>query len=642
MLIPKTWLEKFVNLKGISDREFSEKMTFAGNKVESVQGKGESTVFELEITSNRPDTLSIIGLAREAAAIFGLQLKLPREPKITFPDTWPIKLLIKDKKLCPAYSLVEINNVSVQLSKSSMQNFLNLSGIRPVNNIVDITNYLMHETGQPMHAFDTDQIKDNLVLRAARANEKITPLDHVARILHGGEIIIEDKEKLIDLAGLMGGLNTEISDKTKRILLLMPIYDPVAIRRASQYLHLRTEASTRFEKELDLTQTELAITRALDLIIKESGGQPATRIFTQTAEWKPPIIPLDEANVTKRLGEKIEQKSINNLLGKIGILQTDKGFQIPPWRRDLTEPVDLMEEVARLYGYNNIKKTLPDGFIPTNIDALKVNFRRYVTNTFVNIGYTEIYTSTMIGKTLIEKAGLDPKDHLRVLHPMSIDYEYMRRTIFESLIPVIESNLKNVNSFDIFEFGSVFYPSNEKELPQQPAEIAVVSVGKNYQNIKGVMETLSNKIDLDLTVSSNKPDLNFLHPFIQATIINNNKAVGAIGQLNPKIINNQNPIFIFLLNYDLLMPDIQLTNSYPKQLKHQSIIEEVTLSVPVNTPIGPIIQKIKKSSKLIFAVDLDKIWEQKATFKIEFNSEDHQLTQEEVNREKEKIMKPLR
>ena len=270
MTTPKSWLTEFADLKGITDEHFAREMTFAGNKVERVHRSGGETVYEFEITSNRPDTLSVVGLAREAAAVFDRKLRLPKIPKIPSLSKTPIRLAVTNHKLCPVYSMVEIKSVTVKPSSPLIQKRLTHSGIRPVNNVVDVTNYLMLETGQPMHAFDADRIKGSLTLRGATKGEKIVPLDHKERVLAGGEIIIEDREKLVDLAGLMGGLNTEISETTTSVLLLVPIYSPVAIRRASKFLRLRSEASTRFEKKLDLTQTEAVTRRAIALLEKET------------------------------------------------------------------------------------------------------------------------------------------------------------------------------------------------------------------------------------------------------------------------------------------------------------------------------------------------------------------------------------
>ena len=269
MIAPKLWLNRFVDLSGISDREFSEKMTFSGNKVELVHKINGQSVFEFEITSNRPDTLSIIGLAREAAAIFYKKLRLPTIPSVKNISKEPVKLTLTQPRLCPTFSLVEIDQITIKPSSQMIQGRLKLAGIRPVNNVVDITNFLMWETGQPMHAFDADTITGQLNLRAAKAGEVIIPLDHQERKLGGGEIIIEDEQKLVDLAGLMGGLNSEVTEQTKKVLLLVPIYDPVAIRRASRWLNLRSEASTRFEKKIDLTQTAAVCQRAL-LLIEEA------------------------------------------------------------------------------------------------------------------------------------------------------------------------------------------------------------------------------------------------------------------------------------------------------------------------------------------------------------------------------------
>ncbi|MBI2010528.1 MAG: phenylalanine--tRNA ligase subunit beta, partial [Candidatus Chisholmbacteria bacterium] len=474
MKAPKSWLTQFINLNGVSNLDFAERMTFAGNKVDSLQKINHDTIFDFEVTSNRPDTLSIIGLAREASAIFTRPLKLPKAPKLSSLKNNPISFNVSDQKLCPTYSLVEVAKVKVKPASKLIQSRLKLSGVETVNNIVDVTNYLMLETGQPMHAFNADKIHGPLTLRAAKQGEKIIPLDHKQRTLLGGEIIIEDKEKLVDLAGLMGGLNTEISSQTTRVLLLVPIYDPVSIRRASKNLGLRTEASLRFEKKLDLTQTPEVALRAVKLLEKEARGRQTTAILTHKATFKSPSIRLDARDASFRLGVTLSQNQIDDCLKPLAIKKTTSGYQPPPWRRDLAEPVDLIEEVARIFGYNKFPKTMPSGVIPTHPDALAPNWLRLIRNAVAALGFTETYRDTLIGQDTITSLGLKPQTHLKVLHPMSKDYEYMRSTLMENLIPSLVFNLGHSQNIKLFELGTVFYPTQSSTiLPDQPTELGL-------------------------------------------------------------------------------------------------------------------------------------------------------------------------
>lgn len=641
MLIPKPWLQKFVDLTGISDTDFAEKMTFAGNKVESIQKHKNGTVFEFEITSNRPDTLSVIGIAREAAAVFNLQLRLSKINKPKLLKRQPISLTIKDKDLCPAYSAVEISNVKVKPSGKNIQDLLKMSGIRPVNNIVDITNFLMLETGQPMHAFDAGKIKGKLTMRAAKKDERIIPLDHKPRVLSGGEIIIEDNEKLVDLAGLMGGLNTEISESTDKVCLLVPIYAPANIRKASKTLKLRSEASNRFEKNIDLQQTENVAIRAVELLNKEAGGKQVSAIKTVIPTIKPTIIPFAPQILEKYTGLILIEKEISKILLKVGIKKTPKGFETPSYRRDLSIPADLIEETVRIYGYNKLKKTLPSGEIPTNSDALAINYDRKLRQMIAIQGYTETYASTLIGKNMISRLKLKPQDHLKVLHPMSSDFEYMRTTTAETILPAIEKNLNSGTSFSIFELGTIFYPKNSSALPDQPQELAIATNCKNYEQMKGDLEFIFKQLSLNLDFEPVKNNFTpFLHPFKQAQITCDSEIIGSLGLIHPEIITDSENLIIATINISAASPKFNINAQYPKQYKYSPIIEDITLILPPNALVGKIIDHIR-NTKPVTAVSISTMWQNSLTVKVEFNSDAKQLTQAEANQTKDKIIADL-
>ena len=649
MLIPKLWLQKFVDLTGISDTEFAEKMTFAGNKVESIQNHKLGTIFEFEITSNRPDTLSIIGIARETAAVFNRELKLPKNSKPKLFKHQPLTMKILDKNLCPSHSIVEISSVKVKPASQEIQNFLEMSDVRPINNIVDITNYLMLETGQPMHAFDADKLDGQLQMRAAKSKEKIVTIDHKERILSPEEFVIEDQEKLVHLVGLMGGLNSEISEKTTRILLHVPVYDSSKVRRASKRLRLRTEGSNRFEKQLDLHQTELVALRTIELLGKETGGKQTSAIKTVMPTVKPIIIQFNPQILEKYTGLVLTEKEISKILLKVGISPViarsprrgNLAFQVPSYRRDLSIPADLIEETVRIYGYNNLKKTLPSGEIPTNPDALAMNYDRKLRQLIAVQGYTETYASTLIGKNLIDRLKLDSKNHLKVLHPMSSDFEYMRATTAETVLSAIESNLNSGINFSIFELGTVFYPKPSHELPDQPQELTIATNFKGYEQIKGDLELIFKQLSLNLDFEPVKNDLiPFLHPFKQAKIVNGEEKIGSIGWIHPEIISDSKNLVIATVNISAVIPKFNINVQYPKQYKYSPIIEDITLILPPNTLIGNVIKQIK-NTKLVASVSVSTIWQNSLTLKVEFNSEDRQLTQTDANQAKDKIITGL-
>lgn len=662
MLAPKSWLTDFVDLNGISDEQFAREMTFAGNKVESVQKVDGETIYEFEITPNRPDTLSIIGLAREAAAVFDRPLKLSNPLKKKNFEQRPVSLTIADKKICPFFSIVEIDSVAVRPSSQLTQKRLELSGIRPVNNVVDITNYLMLETDQPIHAFDAERLKGALTLRAARPKERIVPLDHNERVLQGGEIIIEDNEKLIDLAGLMGGLNSEISQETTHVCLLIPIYDPVAIRRASKYLRLRTEASTRFEKKLDLTQTEAVAFRAVELIEKETGGKQATTIVTTRSlrNFQQPIA-LSIEKVSSLVGLSFTKAEIERYLEKVGIENTTKGFQPPSWRRDITIPADLVEEVTRLHGYNKLPRTLPIGKIPINTDALAPNWKRIVAERCAALGYTETYASTLIGKQIIEELGFySPKEHLKVLHPMSEDYEYMRRTTLETLTPFLKQNLVETRSFvnfqgiNIFELGTVFIPSTKpSELPVQPLELGLVSTTNSYAEFKGHIENIGKTLGIAFEFSSGhcveeslrvaQDNKRFGIAMTDVvSVCHAESQVGQIGLISSHVLERTDIIaYAGYLNMTAIFKSATGNFTYPQLSGYPPIIEDLTLERPAEKYLGEALSVIKHASSLIHHVDYLGEYQQFVSLRVTFQSFDRSLTQEQVSVIRKDILKKL-
>jgi phenylalanyl-tRNA synthetase beta chain len=504
--------------------------------------------------------------------------------------------------------------------------------MRPVNNIVDITNFMLWEHAQLMHTFDADKIKGDLHLRLAKKGETITTLDHTKNTLLGGEIIIEDQEKIIDVPGIMGGLNTEITSNTKRVYLLVAIDNPVLIRRASKALKLRSESSTRSEKQLDLTQTEPVAKRTLKLLEQESGGRQATKLHTVKSNWQPPTIKLDSEAVSKVIGIPVSQSQIDRHLASIGLKKTSQGYQPPPWRRDLKKSIDLVEEVARLHGYNQLPRTLPAGTVPVHSTALQTNWLRIVKNQLAGLGYTETYSSTLIGLKTITRLNLNPKTHLQVLHPMSKDYKYMRTTILESLLPLLKPNLKHSPKLNLFELGTVFYPNKSKtKLPDQPLELGLVSTTVKYPQLKGQLQNLAQTLGLNLTIKPIKKPCPYLHPSNQAEIYLKTKFIGLLGQTPGK------KAWTATLNITELTDSATDKLQYPQIFGFPPIYEDMTFTLPKKTYLGPVIETIYKTNKLIHSVELTKTYHQNYTFKLTYQSQIQALNDKMVAPIRKKI-----
>lgn len=638
MIAPKLWLQKYVDLSDISDKIFAEKMTFAGNKIEAVRKIQGQTVYEMEITSNRPDTLSIIGLAREAAAVLNRRFTSPEVPLIKNISKSPKNLKIKNKKLCSTYSAVEIDNVTVKPSSKTIQQLLTLAELRPVNNIVDITNYMLWEHAQLMHTFDADKIKGDLNLRLAKPGESIITLDHKKRSLLGGEIIIEDQEKIIDVPGIMGGLNTEIDQNTKKVYLLVAIDNPVLVRRASKNLKLRSPSSTRSEKQLDLTQTELVAKRTLKLIESESGGSQSSKLVTKPSNYQAPTIALNLDQLNHHSGFVYSQAQVDKYLNSVFIKKTKNKYQPPPWRRDIKEPVDLYEEINRLHGFNTLPKTLPTGTIPTHKNALKPNWLRRVKFQLAALGYTETYSSTLISLNQIKAINLKPDSHLKVLHPMSKDYAYMRTSILESLYPLIDLNLVNTQNIKLFELGTVFYPSgSKKKLPDQPLKLGIIDTQTTYPKLKGVLDNLANTLGLKLEYKKPKDKNPCFHPSNQVDVYSGKLLIGTIGQLIHEV-----KTWALSVNISDLIVSASSKKSYPQLSPFQAINEDLTFTLPKNSLTGEVIQTIQSTHKYITNVSLTKTYQQNHTFNLTFESFDKQLSDKLIAPIRKKIVSNLK
>ena len=378
MLAPLSWLKEYVDIT-LSPKELGDRLTEVGLGTEKITKADGDGIFEFEITPNRPDLLSILGIAREIAAVERKKIRQLNLPNLTKPkkESLPIKLN-PDYKLFQRWTGISIANISIKPSPQWMQDRLTKIGLRPINNVIDITNYVMFELGIPLHAFDYDQIIGHeMTVEKAIGGEQFTSVDEKSYHLPKNAIIIKDKERIIDLAGIKGGLNSGITDNTKYVFLHVTIDDPILIRKASIALSLRSDASAIYERGVDKGGTLKTLARAAQLVIELAGGNIASKVYDLKKpaslqgeqEFEPWKLNLRIDRLNKILGIEIPQKKIVSILESLNLNPTIKSnvitCLIPTYRNDLTIEEDLIEEVARIYNYNNFPKTIPFGQIPT-------------------------------------------------------------------------------------------------------------------------------------------------------------------------------------------------------------------------------------------------------------------------------------
>ena len=657
MKVPLSWLKEYVEIKETVEK-LSEDLLLSGTKVENIEKTTDDTIFDFEVTPNRADCLSVIGIAREIAAIYNRRVTIPAAFTETQNDENRKKAVLKvlDKNLCPFYTIGVIDGIKVGPSPTWLAERLEKSGIRSLSNIVDITNYVMTETGQPMHTFDYDKIEGAMILRASKVGETVTTLDGTERKLPSGAIIIEDNKKLIDLAGLMGGASSEIDESTQTVVLHVPVYNSLSVRRASQALGLRTEASNRFEKSLDPAAHRYAFERAYSLIKTLGSGRLVSKIESIGYPPAERHIKLPAGLINKTLGTNIPNEEIRSILSRLEFetkLEEKDGQEvitvgIPTFRTDINYPIDLAEEVARIYGYNKFPKTLPAGPLPA-FELKTVDFEGDLKRTLVSLGLREIYSGTLTSLAVLGGLGIDNKKCLKVANRLVIDYEYLRPTLLVGLILAAKTNIENFKKFSLFEVGRVFSSEiGRDKLPTQPKKVAVILVGDDFLTAKGVLEGFLKKLNIGELIFK-KAQL--LAPYGRelASIYSGDTLIGMFGSIDSNILNKfEIPVssFAFELDLDILQSKSREPHFVPIP-KYPIVKEEISIFLPDNLTFEAILATIKKSAgENLYAANLiedTKIrGERSILIGLEYYSKKHTLDKNDVERIRNKIINSLK
>ena len=623
MLAPLSWLKEYVDI-ALSPKELGERLTEVGLGTEKITKIDGDVIFELEITPNRPDLLSIIGIAREIAAIEGKKIKLPGvigrhlegvigKPKKILP------LEIKtDFKINPRFTGIIIDNIRVQESPKWLQERLVKIGQRPINNIVDITNYVMFEFGNPLHAFDYDKIEGHIMeVKQAKGGEEFESVDGIKYHLPKGAVVITDGKRIIDLCGIKGGANSGSFEGTKTIFIRVPVENPVLIRRASQSLGLRSEASSIFERGVDAGGTIETLTRCVDLILKLAGGEIASNLYDLKKDdflpWKL-TLRLDRLN--KILGIAISKQQVLQILENLNLspklIKKDViQASIPTYRNDLKIEEDLIEEVARLYGYNKFPKTTPVGVVPTTPVPYFKDYKidEKVKNILTASGFSEIYTYSLVREKDLFAFSFNPAKTLRVDNPVSREFEYLRPTLKIGLVKAVEQNKPNFKKINLFELGKVYLGKTVDEA-KEIYYLSGISNQNDFLRIKGMLERLFEEMGV-------KDD-----PTRYIEIIDKG--------------------IFFELNYSELLEKMNLKKSYVPIPKYPSVIEDLAIVAGPSVKTGELIEAIKKQNPLIISVSLLDQFESTRTFHLVYQHQKRNLTSEEVAQIKDNILKSLK
>ena len=553
MQFSRNWLKEFVDFK-VSDEELCEQLTMLGLEVDNYKPyesklTGNDAIIKLDLTPNRGDCFSILGIAREVAAANNLPLTLPKINNIKSSVKSPLSVSVCNE--APRYVGRYIAGVNLKKKVPPLiKERLKLSDTKVIDPIVDITNYVLLELGQPLHAFDADKLEGNLQVRFAKEKEKITLLDENKLSLDEKSLVIADQKKPVALAGIMGGFETGISNKTQSIYLESAFFTPAAIRGRARKFSIQTDASTRFERGVDFELQVLAIKRASTLINETLGSDfsPIQEFVRKSSIPKNKDIILNINNLNKILGTNLTKSAVKKGLMSLGLKNSVSNsnnlkVKVPSWRFDLKIEADLIEEIARLVGYNNIPQSSLSRKIRTSGDTLHSSIRE----TFQSMGYNEVITYSFIDQSLAEIVGEKKKQLIFVENPISQNMNVMRTSLLPGLLDTLSYNLnQGSESLKIFEIGSVFNKRDSNKINEREVVGGLIMgiegkdnwSGSNKQldffDLKGNLETVLPELS---KFTFKREQVPFLHPGKTAALYKGQKKVGYLGTVNPKLLD---------------------------------------------------------------------------------------------------------
>ena len=609
----------------------------------------DDEVIDFELTSNRGDLLSILGMAYELGAIYKKDVKdidlTYKENKENIKDEFKIEIKTTD---CPLFLAKKVKNVVIKESPKFIKNRLIASGIRPINNVVDISNYVMLETGQPLHYYDANRLGDTLIVRNANCNEKLVTLDGNERNLSENDIVIANKNEAVGLAGVMGGLSTEIENDTKDIIIESAIFDSIKIRKTSKKI-LRSEASNRFEKGLDPKRTYMAIERSCALLEKYADAEiVGGMLIHDTIDKDEKVIEVRYEKVNKVLGIEIPKDEIVSILKALGFKTLEKEdiviVTVPTRRLDIKIEEDLIEEIGRIYGIDKIQGKLPE--LPLKLGKYN-KVKREIKNKLASLGLNETLTYSLIPQSEVHKFTTDTFEEIMLADPMSEDRNTLRYSLLYSLKEVFEyNNARNNSDISIFEIGKSFYKENNEY--KEKLNLAVLLSGNYYLDIKkmkvdfyilkGIVEELLDYLGFNgrySFITGNVPSE--LHPGVSALINIQGNNIGIIGKLHPNVTKKD--IFVFEIDLDKLLSLHPSKMTYKDISKYPSIIKDVAFVVNKNVLNGDITTLIKKAGgRMLNQIEVFDVYtgenvkenEKSIAYTLTFKDDSKTLSDEEV------------
>ncbi len=628
----------------------------------------DDVVFEYEITSNRVDCFGILGIAREAAATFGKEF-CPPVVTATGNDEDVndyIKVTVKDTELCPRYCARVVKNIKIGPSPEWLKRRLASQGIRPINNIVDITNYVMEEYGQPMHAYDLDTIAGHeIVVRRAAKGEKFVTLDGQERTMDDTVLMICDGEKAVGIAGIMGGENSMITDHVSTMLFEAACFDGTNIRLSGKKIGLRTDASGKFEKGLDPNNALEAINRACQLVEELGAGEVVggvVDVYGKVKEGR--RVPFDAVKINKLLGTSIDKETMIGYFKKIDLDFDEAASEVivPSWRQDLECLADLAEEVARFYGYANIPTTLPTGEATTGKLSFKLRVEAVARNIAEFCGFSQGMTYSFESPKVFDKLLLPADDELRktvvISNPLGEDFSIMRTISLNGMLTSLSTNFNRRNkNVRLYELGNIYLPKQVPvtELPEERMQFTLGMYGDgDFYTMKGVVEEFFDKVGMHgketYDPASGKP---FLHPGRQANILYNGDVVGYLGEIHPQVADNyaiKDRVYVAVIDMPKVVELATFDRKYEGIAKYPAVTRDISMVMPKSILVGEV-EKVfdTKGGQYLENYELFDIYEgaqikagyKSVAYSITFRAKDKTLEEADITAAMNKILKAL-
>lgn len=667
MIFSYNWLQQYAAQNLPKPDKLSDILSLHAFEVESVSKKGKDSILDIDVLPNRAhDCLNHVGMAREIAAITGNKAKFPKTKTIKpgKGSLKPLKVKVESSSLVPRYAGFVVEGVTVGKSPQKVRDYLESVGVNSINSVVDLTNFIMLEMGQPLHAFDYDQIQGNsMYVRRAKAGEKLETLDEQTLALPEGALVIEDSNRLIDLAGIKGGKVSGISANTKNIFLQAANFHPTTIYKTKKLLKYTTQAADIYAHGIDPNLGMQALERANQLLQEWGiGGKVVQMVDIYPSKVQPKRIALHMDFVESALGVAIPKQKAKKILQDLGCNVTEKGnslqVEVPTRRIDLEIPEDLVEEIGRIYGYENIPSEFPAASLIPPQKNTELFWQEFARDRMKELGFTEVYNYSFIGQKDIQQFAYTPEEQeylIELENPVSEDFAYLRNSLLENLLKNVQTNARKESSVRIFELGKVFSRKNKKF--EESKMLGAVVLEGNFYAIKGVVDFLLESMGIsdiwydDYEATPEKSRTSVWHKGKAAeikvgpstTLRASNHEIGFVGEISSRMttgLKTRQSVAAFHLNMDKLAALALEEKEYRPMSKYPSIVRDIAILVPAQTKVIDVMNAINETGgKLVRDIDLFDMFEggnlpggkKNLAFHIVYQSDEKTLTNAEVD-----------